>query len=173
MRQNGPMRLTLFTDYGLRTLMRLAEEPERIFTTEAIARELKLSRHHLTKVVRTLGAAGYVTTLRGVGGGFRLARPAEEIRIGAVARRLEGRQALVECFRPDGGGCTFTPRCRLKGRLHAAREAFFRELDAMTLAECALPASDAEPRAAAPDAGEGEPVVEMDEVRLRARREPA
>ena len=45
------MRLTAFTDYGLRALMRLAGEPERLFTTEEIAREFDISRHHLTKVV--------------------------------------------------------------------------------------------------------------------------
>lgn len=130
------MRLTQFTDYGLRTLMRLASEPERVFTTEAIADEFRLSRNHLTKVVRGLRAAGYVETLRGAGGGFRLAQPPAEIRIGAVARRLEGRQPLVECFRADGGACVLTPRCRLKARLFAAREAFFSELDGVTLADC-------------------------------------
>jgi len=115
------MRLTQFTDFGLRTLMRLAFEPQRVFTTEAIADEFLLSRHHLTKVVRGLRAAGYVETLRGAGGGFRLAQPPAEIRIGAVARKLEGRQPLVECFRADGGACVLTPRCRLKARLHSAR----------------------------------------------------
>jgi len=54
-------------------------------------------------------------------------------------RALEG-EALVECFREDGGGCALTPRCRLKAKLAAAREAFMRELDSTTLAECAYPA---------------------------------
>jgi Rrf2 family nitric oxide-sensitive transcriptional repressor len=149
------MRLTRFTDFGLRTLMLLASEPGRLFTTEIVADELRLSRNHLTKVVRGLRAAGFVTTLRGVGGGLRLALPPAEIRIGAVARRLEGGQPLVECFRSDGGACVLTPRCRLKGRLFAAREAFFRELDAMTLAECVLapppPPARSQPLAAPPD----------------------
>jgi Rrf2 family nitric oxide-sensitive transcriptional repressor len=56
-----------------------------------------------------------------------------------VVRSLEQRQALVECFRDDGGCCVLTPRCRLKGKLAAAREAFLRELDETTLAECAYP----------------------------------
>jgi len=130
------MRLTQFTDFGLRTLMRLASEPQRVFTTEEVATELRLSRNHLTKVVRGLRAAGYVETMRGAGGGFRLAQAPEDIRIGAVARRLETGQPLVECFRADGGHCVLSPRCRLKARLRAAREAFFAELDGMTLAEC-------------------------------------
>ncbi len=133
------MRLTSFTDFGLRTLMRLAGEPERRFTTEQIATEFAISRNHLTKVVRDLAAAGYISTQRGAGGGFRLARPAGAITLGEVVRTLEARQPTAECFRQDGGACVLTPRCHLRGRLAAAREAFLRELDATTLAESAYP----------------------------------
>lgn len=133
------MRLTDFTDFGLRALMRMASEPERLFTTEEIARDLAISRNHLTKVVQQLAKSGFVTTHRGVGGGLRLARSAKEIRIGNVVRALEDRHALVECFRQDGGSCVLAPRCGLKGRLAAARIAFLEELDKSTLAECASP----------------------------------
>src|SRR5882757_2799885 len=125
------MRLTSFTDFALRALMRLAGEPARSFATNEIAAEFKISRNHLAKVVRDLG----------VGGGFSLARPPQAITLGEVVRALEGEHALAECFRSDGGACVLTPRCRLKARLAAAREAFMRELDATTLAECAYPAS--------------------------------
>jgi len=133
------MRVTSFTDFGLRALMRLAGEPQRTFTTEEIAHEFAISRHHLTKVVHSLARAGYVVTRRGAGGGFRLARPAGKITLGQVVRTLEAGDALVECFRKDGGACALTARCRLKFRLAAAREAFLRELDATTLAACAYP----------------------------------
>lgn len=143
------MRLTLFTDYGLRILMRLAMEPGRRFTADSMADELRLSRTHLSKVIQALRDAGCVDTVRGMGGGFSLARPAEEIGVGAVARRLEGRLELVECFREDGGSCALMPSCRLRGPLQAAGEAFFRELDRLTLADClrdaALPAEDPDP----------------------------
>jgi Rrf2 family nitric oxide-sensitive transcriptional repressor len=133
------MRLTQFTDFGLRALMRLAGEPQRSFSTGDIATEFAISRNHLTKVIRDLADAGFVQTQRGAGGGFRLARPPEEITLGQVVRSLEQQQALVECFREDGGCCVLTPRCRLKGKLAQAREAFLRELDETTLAECAYP----------------------------------
>lgn len=139
------MHLTSFTDFGMRALMRLAGEPARAFTTEGIARELGISRHHLTKVVRNLAADGFVTTRRGAGGGLHLARPADSITLGEIVRALESRYPLVECFRADGGACALTPGCRLKGRLLAAREAFFCELDATTLAQCAYPAPPAPP----------------------------
>ncbi|HEX4051273.1 MAG TPA: Rrf2 family transcriptional regulator [Steroidobacteraceae bacterium] len=131
------MRLTSFTDYGIRALMRLAGEPDRLFTTEEIAREFGISRHHLMKVVRKLSLAGVVATQKGASGGFRLAKPAEEFTLGEIIRRLESDQALVECFRVDGGTCVLTPRCSFRARLSAAREAFLRELDRSTLADCA------------------------------------
>ena len=134
------MRLTRFTDFALRTLMRLAGEPARSFATHEIATEFKISRNHLAKVVRDLADGGFITTQRGVGGGFALARPPQSITLGEVVRVLEGEHALVECFREDGGACVLTPRCRLKTKLADAREAFLRELDTTTLAECAYPA---------------------------------
>lgn len=139
------MRLTRFSDYGLRALMRLAGAPERSFTTDEIAREFQISRHHLIKVVGELAAAGLVATQRGAGGGIRLARPASTITLGEIVRRLEAGQPLVECFRADGGACLLTPRCRLKARLAAAREAFLRELDATSLADCSYPGPSARP----------------------------
>jgi len=131
------MRLTSDTDYGLRTLMRLAGALDRSFTSEEIAREFGISRHHLVKVIRQLAEAGFVATQRGAAGGIRLARAPKDITIGAVVRALEARHALVECFALDGGACTLTPTCRLKGKLARAREVFLAELDRTTLAECA------------------------------------
>ena len=134
------MRLTSFTDFALRALMRLAAEPGRIFATSEIAAEFGISRNHLAKVVGDLADGGFIATQRGARGGFSLARPPQSITLGEVVRALEGSSALVECFREDGGACALTPRCRLKARLAAAREAFMRELDGTTLAECAYPA---------------------------------
>jgi Rrf2 family transcriptional regulator, nitric oxide-sensitive transcriptional repressor len=134
------MRLTMFTDFALRALMRLAGDPDRSSSTGEIAEEFGISRNHLAKVVRDLADSGFIATQRGVGGGFALARPPQAITLGEVVRALEGTSALVECFRQDGGDCVLTPRCRLKAKLAAAREAFLRELDKTTLAECAYPA---------------------------------
>ncbi|MGK2872117.1 MAG: RrF2 family transcriptional regulator [Alphaproteobacteria bacterium] len=133
------MRLTSFTDYGLRILMRLAGTPDRSFTTDQIATEFAISRNHLTKIVQNLSKAGYIRTQRGAGGGLRLSTPAQSITLGEIVRLLEQRQALVECMRSDGGACPLTPSCRLKGHLAAAQEAFLKELDRTTLAQCAYP----------------------------------
>jgi len=84
------MRLTSFTDFALRALMRLAGEPARSFATNEIAAEFGISRNHLAKVVRDLADGGFIATQRGAGGGFSLARSARSITLGEVVRALEG-----------------------------------------------------------------------------------
>ena len=133
------MRLTSFTDFGMRALMRMASEPDRTYSTAELADEFGLSRNHLTKIIATLARAGIVTTRRGGGGGAMLARSADQIRLGAVVRLLEEGQPMVECFAPSGGSCTLTGGCRLAGRLRSAEAVFLAELDRSTLADVALP----------------------------------
>lgn len=132
------MRLTSFTDYGLRMLMRMASAPGRAYSSAELAEEFGLSRNHLAKIMQRLSRGGLIETRRGGGGGAVLARPAGEISLGAIVRLLEEGQPLVECFAADGGACSIDGQCRLKGRLRAAEAAFLAELDRTTLADIAL-----------------------------------
>lgn len=132
------MRLTSFTDFGLRMLMRMASDPSRAFSTAELATEFGLSRHHLAKIMQRLSQAGLIDTRRGGGGGAILARVPSEIRLGDVVRHLESGQALVACFGPEVRGCSLDGRCRLKVRLRAAECAFLDDLDRSTLADIAL-----------------------------------
>lgn len=134
------MRLTSFTDYGLRALMRIASDPARGFSTAELAGEFDISRHHLAKIVQRLSQAGVVATRRGGGGGVTLAKPANQIRLGDVIRWLEEDQALVDCFMPGGGTCTIKNCCRLRSRLRVAENSFIESLNTSTLADIALPA---------------------------------
>lgn len=133
------MRLTSFTDYGLRALMRIASDTTRAWSTAEIADEFGISRNHLTKAMALLASEGFLATRRGGGGGAMLARPADTISIGDVVRVLERGQSLVECFQADGGACFITPVCQLKGMLAEAEQAFLAQLDQQRLSDCALP----------------------------------
>lgn len=132
------MRLTTFTDYGFRMLMRMASAPDRAFSTAELAADFGLSRNHLSKIMQRLAKAGYVETRRGSGGGAILAMPADQIRLGAIIRLLENGQPLVECFAADGGACTIDGHCRLKSRLRSAEATFLADMDQSTLADIAL-----------------------------------
>lgn len=129
------MRLTLHTDYSLRLLMYLAIEPDRLHTIETIAERYDISRNHLMKVAQTLVQAGVVESIRGRGGGLRLAKLPDAINIGAVVRATEDGFALVECFDPDGNDCVIAPACSLRGPLEQALVAFLAVLDRYTLAD--------------------------------------
>jgi Rrf2 family transcriptional regulator, nitric oxide-sensitive transcriptional repressor len=128
------MRLTLFTDYAFRSLIFLGLKGEESGRIREIAEHYGISEHHLTKVVQKLARAGFVKTLRGRGGGLRLARPAAEIGVGAVVRAVEDDLALVECFTP-AGACVIRRSCGLKGVLGEALGAFLAVLDRYTLAD--------------------------------------
>ena len=129
------MKLTRFTDYSLRVLIHLAAEPDRRATVTEIAEAFGISAHHLVKVVHFLGRHGWLATMRGRSGGVQLARPAAEIRVGAVVRDTEGAALLAECFEADGGRCVLGNTCRLKAALGEAIGAFYAVLDRLTLAD--------------------------------------
>lgn len=139
------MRLLASTDFAFRVLMLLAREPEPVpVTVEHLSATLGgLSRHHLHKIVQELTSLGVTRTMRGVSGGVLLAVSPERIRLGELVRNLEGDQALVECFRPDGCGCTLEPGCRLRGMLATAKARFYDSLDEHTLADCIAPGQHA------------------------------
>ena len=129
------MRLTRFSDYSLRVLIYLGVQGERLSTTGEVAAAYAISEHHLTKVVYRLVQNGYIQTVRGKGGGMRLARDPDEINIGDVVRRSEGKPALVECFDEVKSECRIDSACALKGMLFGAVGAFFDVLKNYTLAD--------------------------------------
>jgi Rrf2 family transcriptional regulator, nitric oxide-sensitive transcriptional repressor len=132
------MRLTRYTDYSLRVLIYLGLQQDRLSSIREIADVYGISESHLMKVVQALGQFGYVATLRGRGGGLKLAKPPSEINLGDVARNTEGDVALVECF-AEGSECRIAGPCRLEHVLRKALEAFFNVLDDYTLADLLRP----------------------------------
>lgn len=129
------MRLTLHSDYALRLLMLLAIEPENRHTIEEVAQRYDISRNHLMKVTQTLSQAGFLDSLRGRGGGLRLARSADSINLGAVVRATEDSLALVECFDQENNRCVISPVCGLRGPLEEALRAFLAVLNRYSLAD--------------------------------------
>lgn len=129
------MRLTFYSDYSLRLLMYAALKPDALITIQEVAGAYGISKNHLTKVAFDLGRAGFVETVRGRGGGIRLAKKPEAIGLGDVLRVTERQSALVECFNPKTNTCVISAPCRLKGVLNRALKTYFSVLDEYTLAD--------------------------------------
>lgn len=133
------MRLTLFSDFGLRALLVLAASERDTWSSAELAAKLNISRDHLVKVLQRLAMGGYVHATRGAGGGVRLAKAAEAIPLGDVLEWLEEGSVLVECLRDDGGQCLLTGFCALRPKLERARRIFYEQLNTETLADCMNP----------------------------------
>ena len=86
------------------------------------------------KITHQLGLRGWVTTVRGKGGGMRLAQPPENINLGAVVRSIEPDFNLVECF-GSNNTCEITGSCGLTSVLDGALQRFLAHLDEFTLAD--------------------------------------
>jgi Rrf2 family nitric oxide-sensitive transcriptional repressor len=133
------MRLTVYTDYALRVLMYLAVKEDGLATIDEIAKRYSISRNHLMKVVHQLGVAGYIETVRGRGGGLRLAKPAEAIGLGEVVRYTEPDMAIASCFKPVDAPCAIRQCCVLRRALEKARDAFVGVLEGYTLNDLVQP----------------------------------
>ena len=129
------MRLTSYSDYSLRLLMFAATRQGALVTIQGAANAYGISKNHLMKVAFDLGRLGYLETVRGRGGGLRLARAPEAIGLGALLRQTEEDFRIVECFDPASNGCVISRACRLKGILHEATAAWLAVMDRYTLAD--------------------------------------
>jgi Rrf2 family transcriptional regulator, nitric oxide-sensitive transcriptional repressor len=128
------MRLTVRTNLALRTLMVCATNPGRIVRKADVAAAVNASENHLAQVINRLGQTGFLTTLRGRGGGFVLSRPAKEISVGAVFRAFEADLPFIECESAQNT-CPLRPACRMRAHLTRAVEAFYATLDPLLLAD--------------------------------------
>jgi Rrf2 family transcriptional regulator, nitric oxide-sensitive transcriptional repressor len=124
------MKLTKYTDYALRVLLHLGEQPEALSSISQIATAHKISRNHLMKIVRHLGQSGILETTRGRTGGIRLALSPDKINVGKVVRLCEGKIQPADCTH-----CVLSPACSLTHVLDRATQAFFAVLDGATLAD--------------------------------------
>ncbi len=128
------MRLTRFSDIGLRVLIYLERAGERSHpvTVAEIGKQFDIPLNHLVKVVGQLAKLGWVQATRGRNGGLRLAADPATLTIGQVLRKLEGEDdELVDC---DGTDCALKMDCQLRGMLRAGMRAFYDAMDRYTLA---------------------------------------
>lgn len=125
------MQLTRHTDYALRLLIQLAHGRGGLVQIADVAREHDISLAHLRKVANQLGRNGFIETVRGRGGGIRLARPATTITLAEVVQATEPGMALVNC-----AGCGLEPGgCRLPDVFAQGLRAFMDVLSRHTLAD--------------------------------------
>ncbi len=133
------MQLLLYTDYALRVLIYAATHPGEPVSAASIAAAYGISPDHVAKAAKALTRQGLLQATRGAAGGVQLAKAPHQIRIGDVVRLFETGRGTVSCLQTGGPACKIQPACRLRGAFQRAGEAFYRELDTVTLADVTSP----------------------------------
>lgn len=151
------LSLTKKTGCGLMALTFLAKSPRRLLSARAIAERFSVSTGLLMNVLKELAAAGYVESVRGAHGGYRLARPAEEITLADILCDIEGPIPRSTCLRPeavaaDPSSCRRAPECPVSDPVHLVHRRLRGVLEAITLADIMEP-DDVSPRPADVAAG--------------------
>lgn len=129
------MQLSLHAEYGLRVLLYLGSQPNRLVPTAEISKAYGISKHHLVRVMHTLSDEGFVHLVAGRSGGVTLAKEPHLIRLGDVVRQSERTLRLAECFDMDTNTCGIAPVCSLKPVLKKALASFLGSLNSYTLAD--------------------------------------
>ena len=129
------MKINAFADVSLRALMVLASAPGRsLLTTQSIADAIGTPYNHVSKAMARLRNLGLIEVERGRSGGARLSPEGRQVTVGQMLRQLNTRQDAADCVTPNGD-CPLINECRLRLALGRAREAFYRELDDVVVAD--------------------------------------
>ncbi len=131
------MNVSTKSEYGLRALIYLASNSAReAIPAREIAEKWNVPVKYLEQILKTLKIAGIVASQVGIGGGYRLARPATLITAGEVIRELDGRISPMGCVSSyDYEPCEFESACGLKTLWARARAALVGVLDQTTIAD--------------------------------------
>ncbi|WP_373079580.1 Rrf2 family transcriptional regulator [Zhongshania sp.] len=127
------MQLTKQTDFAFRILLYLGQLPEgELANIKAICEFYGISQNHIAKVVVKLTKLGYLASVRGHGGGIRLAVQPAAINLASVIEDFETSLKPVNCDTPP---CRIAASCQLKGLLFEATNAFMNTMRQRTLAD--------------------------------------
>ena len=135
------LALTKKTSYGLVAMAHLARlEGGQVASAQKIADLFGVPTSLLMNVLKELAAAGYVESVRGMHGGYRLARRPEEINLADLVTSIEGPIRLAECVKGEAGGDTECSvlrmaRCPVADPVHRVQRRINDFLRKMTLAE--------------------------------------
>ena len=139
----GAVHFSTRGEYGVRLMVELARHHgDGPISLAEMAEHESLPRPYLEQLVSSLRVAALVTSTRGARGGYSLARPPAEIRMGEVIRALEGPIAPMVCASEDpshAGICDRTGFCNVNLLWVKVRDAITEALDSVTLADLALP----------------------------------
>lgn len=132
------LRVTRLTDYATLLLSLLAAAPETVHSATLLSERTRLELTTVSKVLKLLAQAGLVTGLRGVNGGYRLARAADEVSLLEIIEAIEGPLELTECS-SNHLRCEFQPWCGVSPHWRQINDIVADALGAVNLSQMLAP----------------------------------
>ena len=129
------MKVSTRGRYALRLMLELAlhyGEGDNL-TLKSIATSQKISIKYLEQIITLISRAGYVKSVRGAQGGYRLAGPPEDYTVGMILRLTEGSLSPVACVDEANGGCDRIDDCITFEIWEEMRDAINQVVDNITL----------------------------------------
>lgn len=134
------LRVTKLTDYATVVLTVLAARPGEVLSASELAEHAGLEPPTVSKLLKPLAQAGLVEGLRGVHGGYRLARSAGTITLIEIVEAMEGPLAITECSQ-DHGQCGIAHQCGVRSNWRLINDVVADALRGVTLAQMLHPLS--------------------------------
>ena len=129
--------------YALRMMLDLAmSETDEYVPLKDIAERQGISIKYLEQIVSVLSRAGYVRSVRGTGGGYKLAKRPEDYTVGMILRLTEGSLAPVSCLEADENACPRASECMTLGVWNKLYDAINSVVDGITLADMIRDSAD-------------------------------
>jgi len=148
------MKLSLRGEYALRALLVLGlNYKQSVLRIQSISQQQNIPKRFLEQILNDLKSAGVVESKRGVAGGYRLARPPEDISLATVIRHIEGALAPVSCVSEqfyEKCSCPDEARCAIRSVMKEARDAVVKVVETLTVADLCARARRLEEIHAAP-----------------------
>lgn len=135
------LRLNRMTDYAILVLGVLHGRPDVLLSSAQIAQHAQLTQATAAKIIKALGSAGLVTTIRGTKGGCQLALPASAISIADVIEAIEGPIALTACVEGAEEPCSVQQGCFMSGSWNQINGAIRSALDGVSLSDLFSPSN--------------------------------
>lgn len=133
------MRMSRLADYAIVLLTQMTADRARLYTAHDLSAETGLPAPTVSKVLALLSRHGVVTSIRGVKGGYGLARDPRAVRVAEIIEAIDGPIALTDCQTVAGHPCEVQRLCPSRRGVHQVTAAIVTALNSMTLADISLP----------------------------------
>ena len=130
------MKISTKGRYAVRVMLDLAmNNTGECITVKQIAKRQEISEKYLEQIIGVLNKAGYVRSIRGAQGGYRIARDPKEYTVGMILRLTEGSLCPVACLEDEVNGCERCDTCETLDVWKELQTAINNVVDRITIAD--------------------------------------